>query len=131
MLSRGAPLAFLAGVVLNIVPGVLPFVALRDIAELDYSVPATALTLLGFYVIMFAFIEVPARRVPAPACLTADRPCVYAAPSSVGASAAHAVLVPAVSPCHPALGLDRQLRQDGAGRWPARCVGSWVAGGSR
>ena len=59
MLSRGAPLAFLAGVVLNIVPGVLPFVALKDIAELDYSVPATVLTLLGFYVIMFAFIEVP------------------------------------------------------------------------
>jgi thiol:disulfide interchange protein len=59
MLSRGAALAFLAGVVLNIVPGVLPFVALKDIAELDYSVPATVLILLGFYVIMFAFIEVP------------------------------------------------------------------------
>ena len=24
-----------------------------------------------------------------------------------------------------------ELRQDGAGRWPARCVVSWVAGGSR
>ena len=59
MLSRGAPLAFVAGVTLNIVPGVLPFVALKDIAELDYSVPATVLTLLGFYLIMFAFIEVP------------------------------------------------------------------------
>jgi hypothetical protein len=35
MLSRGAPLAF-SGVVLNIVPGVPPFVALKDIAELDY-----------------------------------------------------------------------------------------------
>ena len=59
MLSRGAPLAFVAGVLLNIVPGVLPFVALKDIAELDYSVPATVLVLLGFYLIMFAFIEVP------------------------------------------------------------------------
>ena len=59
MLDRGAPLAFIAGIVFNIVPGVVPLVALKDIAELDYSFGATVALLLGFYLIMFAFIEVP------------------------------------------------------------------------
>jgi hypothetical protein len=58
-LARGAPVAFAAGIVLNIVPGVFPIVALKDIAEADWGVPATVLVLLGFYVAMFAFIEVP------------------------------------------------------------------------
>ena len=35
--QRGAAVAFLAGVVLNIVPGAFPFVALKDIAQLDVS----------------------------------------------------------------------------------------------
>jgi hypothetical protein len=59
MLDRGAPLAFVAGIVFNIVPGVVPLVALKDIAELDYSFGATVALLLGFYLIMFAFIEIP------------------------------------------------------------------------
>ena len=59
MLDRGAPLAFVAGIVLNVFPGVLPFVALKNIAELDEGVAATVALLLGFYVIMFALIEVP------------------------------------------------------------------------
>jgi hypothetical protein len=59
MLDRGAPLAFAAGIVCNLVPGVFPLVALKDIAEMDLSFAETFATLLGFYLIMFAFIEVP------------------------------------------------------------------------
>ena len=59
MLDHGAPLAFVAGIVFNIVPGVVPLVALKDIAELDYTFAATVGLLLGFYLIMFAFIEIP------------------------------------------------------------------------
>jgi len=59
MLERGAPLAFVAGIVFNILPGVFPIVALKDIAEMDTTVVATVSLLLGFYLIMFAFIEVP------------------------------------------------------------------------
>jgi Sap-like sulfolipid-1-addressing protein len=58
-LRRGAPLAFLAGVVLNVVPGVFPFVALKDVARLGYGAGATAAILTAFYVVMFAFVEVP------------------------------------------------------------------------
>jgi hypothetical protein len=58
-LQRGAPLAFLVGVVLNVVPGLFPFVALKDVAQLDYGVAATAALLTVFYVVMFAFVEVP------------------------------------------------------------------------
>lgn len=59
LLRRGALLAFVAGVVLNIAPGVLPFVALKDIAQLDYGTSATIAIVFAFYVVMFAFIEVP------------------------------------------------------------------------
>jgi thiol:disulfide interchange protein len=58
-LARGAPLAFVAGIVLNVIPGVLPLVALKDIARLDYSVGATVALILGFYLIMFLPVEVP------------------------------------------------------------------------
>ncbi len=59
MLERGAPLAFVAGIVLNLFPGFFPLIALKDIAELDESLAATVALVLGFYVIMFALIEVP------------------------------------------------------------------------
>jgi hypothetical protein len=59
MLDRGAPLAFVAGIVLNILPGVFPLIALKDIAELDEGVAATVALVFGFYVIMFALNEVP------------------------------------------------------------------------
>jgi Sap, sulfolipid-1-addressing protein len=58
-LERGAPLAFFAGIVLNIVPGVLPLVALKDIAQLDYSVGPTVGLVVGFYLIMFLPAEIP------------------------------------------------------------------------
>jgi thiol:disulfide interchange protein len=57
--GQGAPIAFVAGVVLNIVPGTFPIVALKDIAQLDASDGAKIATIIVFYVIMFAFVEVP------------------------------------------------------------------------
>ena len=59
MLERGAPLAFVAGIVLNLFPGFFPLIALKDIAELDEGFATTVALVLGFYVIMFALIEVP------------------------------------------------------------------------
>ena len=58
-LRRGVRLAFVAGVVLNVIPGVIPLVALANIAEYDRGFVATFLLVLGFYVIMFAFVEIP------------------------------------------------------------------------
>jgi hypothetical protein len=55
----GLAVAFVAGVVLDIAPGVFPFVALTRIAELDATTGAKVVAIVVFYVIMFAFIEVP------------------------------------------------------------------------
>ena len=59
LLERGARLAFVAAIVLNVFPGFFPLVALKDIAELDYGVAGTAALILGFYLVMFVFIEIP------------------------------------------------------------------------
>jgi hypothetical protein len=59
MLARGAGLAFVAGIVFNVVPGVLPFIALKDIAELGYPPAGTVAVIVGFYVVMFTFVEAP------------------------------------------------------------------------
>jgi hypothetical protein len=58
-LQRGAPLAFLAGIVLNLIPGIFPLVALKDVSELNTDVASTVLILLGFYFVMFMLLEVP------------------------------------------------------------------------
>ena len=57
--ERGAPVAFAAGVVLNIVPGTFPLVGMKDIAQLDSSNGLKVAAVVVFYVIMFAFVEVP------------------------------------------------------------------------
>jgi hypothetical protein len=59
LLRRGALLAFVAGVVLNIAPGVFPFVALKDIAQLGHPAAVDLAIVVAFYLVMFAFIEVP------------------------------------------------------------------------
>jgi hypothetical protein len=59
VVKSGGLTAFGAGVVLNIVPGTFPIVALKDIADADASHSAKVLAIIAFYVIMFAFIEVP------------------------------------------------------------------------
>jgi Sap, sulfolipid-1-addressing protein len=58
-LSHGAPLVFLLGIVLNVFPGVFPLVALKDIAQLDYSPAASVALIAGFYLIMFMPAEIP------------------------------------------------------------------------
>ncbi len=58
-MGHGAPVAFAAGVVLNILPGTFPIVALKDIAEVNASNTAKVAAIVVFYLIMFAFVEVP------------------------------------------------------------------------
>jgi hypothetical protein len=58
-LDRGAPYAFVAGILLCAIPGFSALVAMKDIAQLGYSTTATAAVVVGFYLIMFAFIELP------------------------------------------------------------------------
>jgi Sap, sulfolipid-1-addressing protein len=58
-IERGAPLAFVAGILLNIVPGVFPIIALKDIAGAGYSHSEVVATLFVFYVIMFSLVELP------------------------------------------------------------------------
>jgi hypothetical protein len=54
-----ARLAFVAGLLLNLVPGLFPFVALKDIAEGGYSAGVEVALVALFYVIMFASVEIP------------------------------------------------------------------------
>jgi Sap, sulfolipid-1-addressing protein len=58
-IARGAPLAFVAGILLNIIPGVFPVIGLKDIAELEASNAESFALILAFYVIMFMFVEIP------------------------------------------------------------------------
>jgi Sap, sulfolipid-1-addressing protein len=58
-LDRGAPYAFVAGLILCALPGVSAIVALKDIAQLGYSAAATVVVIICFFLIMFAFIELP------------------------------------------------------------------------
>jgi hypothetical protein len=58
-IDRGPSLAFVAGLLLNVVPGVFPIIALKNLAELDYSAVETVTILVVFYLIVFAFVEVP------------------------------------------------------------------------
>ena len=58
-IDRGPSLAFVAGLLLNIIPGVFPIIALKNLAELDYSAGETISILFVFYLIMFAFVEIP------------------------------------------------------------------------
>jgi hypothetical protein len=59
VVERGALPAFAAGIVLNLVPGTFPIVALKNIAELSSGNAVKVLTIASFYVIMFTFVEVP------------------------------------------------------------------------
>ncbi len=58
-LDRGAPYAFVAGILLCAIPGFSALVAMKDIAQLGYSAAATVAVVIGFYLIMFSFIELP------------------------------------------------------------------------
>jgi thiol:disulfide interchange protein len=57
--AHGIVLAFVTGIVLSVFPGVLPFIALKDIGELDYSNTGTVAVIVGFYLVMFTPVEAP------------------------------------------------------------------------
>lgn len=57
--GHGTWLAFVTGIVLKLVPGVLPFIAMKDIRELNCSTPATIAVIVGFSVVMFTPVEAP------------------------------------------------------------------------
>ena len=59
MLNRGAAWAFAAGIVLDLFPNPFALVALKDLAEWGYPFTKTFVILLCFYLIVFAFIELP------------------------------------------------------------------------
>jgi hypothetical protein len=56
---ENARLAFVAGVLLNIVPGLFPIVALKDIAEGGYATATSVVLVVVFYLVMFTSVEVP------------------------------------------------------------------------
>jgi hypothetical protein len=57
--EHGAAVAFAAGVILNVIPGTFPFVAMVDIAQLDQPAGVKAAAVVLFYLVMFAFAEIP------------------------------------------------------------------------
>jgi Sap, sulfolipid-1-addressing protein len=56
---ENARLAFLAGLLLNVVPGLFPFVALKNVAEGDYSAGVDVMLVVVFYLVMFVSVEIP------------------------------------------------------------------------
>lgn len=58
-MEHGTVGAFLAGIVFNIIPGFVPFVALANIAELGYGAAASWALVVGFYLVMFWPVEIP------------------------------------------------------------------------
>jgi membrane protein implicated in regulation of membrane protease activity len=59
LVENGGPLAFAGGVVGSVFPGPLVIVGMAEVAQLDYPTVATLVVILVFFVIVFAFIEVP------------------------------------------------------------------------
>jgi Sap, sulfolipid-1-addressing protein len=59
LVESGGPLAFVGGIVASILPAPLALIAMADIAQLGYSTSATVLVIVGFYLVMFTFVELP------------------------------------------------------------------------
>jgi Sap-like sulfolipid-1-addressing protein len=59
MRGAGPVTAFSAGVIVNILPGIFPLIALKDIAELDIGLAGVVLVITVYYAIMFLLVEVP------------------------------------------------------------------------
>lgn len=56
---ENARLAFLGGLLLNIVPGLFPIVALKNVAEGGYSAATNVVLVVVFYLVMFVSVEIP------------------------------------------------------------------------
>ena len=59
LVARGGAPVFAAGVIACIVPSPLVVLAMADVAQLGYSVFVTMVVIVAFFLITFAFIEVP------------------------------------------------------------------------
>ena len=59
LVEGGGPLAFAGGVIGSCIPGPLVILGMADIAQLGYSTIATLIVIVVFFVVVFAFIEVP------------------------------------------------------------------------
>jgi Sap, sulfolipid-1-addressing protein len=59
LVEKGAPLAFVAGILATIVPGLLPIIGMKNIAALGYSSAETLVVVVCFYLVMFSFVEAP------------------------------------------------------------------------
>ncbi len=59
LVEHGGHLSFAAGIVGSLFPSPLVLLGMADIAQLGYEAIPTLLVILGFYLIMFLFIEVP------------------------------------------------------------------------
>ncbi len=57
--QNGVKAALLCGVLFNLLPGVFPIVALKDISQLDVTLAEAAVIIFFFYVGMFVLVEVP------------------------------------------------------------------------
>jgi Sap, sulfolipid-1-addressing protein len=57
--QNGVKAALVCGVLFNLLPGVFPIVALKDIAQLDVTLAEAAVIIFFFYVGMFVLVEVP------------------------------------------------------------------------
>jgi hypothetical protein len=57
--KNGVKAALACGVLFNLIPGVFPIVAMKDIAQLDVSLGKAAVIIFFFYVGMFVLVEVP------------------------------------------------------------------------
>lgn len=59
LVEKGGPLAFVGGIVISILPAPLALIALTDVAQLGYSPTGMLLVIVGFYLVMFTFVEAP------------------------------------------------------------------------
>ncbi len=59
LVEHGGPLSFAAGIVASIFPSPIVLLAMADIAQLPYATLPTLFVILGFYLIMFTFVEAP------------------------------------------------------------------------
>ncbi|HEV8459274.1 MAG TPA: GAP family protein [Gaiellaceae bacterium] len=57
--QNGVKAALVCGVLFNLLPGVFPIVALKDIAQLDVTLAEAAAIIFFFYLGMFVLVEVP------------------------------------------------------------------------
>jgi Sap, sulfolipid-1-addressing protein len=59
LVENGGLLSFAAGIVASIFPSPIVLLAMADIAQLGYAAVPTLFVILGFYLIMFTFVEAP------------------------------------------------------------------------